>query len=128
MRQLASICAELWWQSLGLSLPVRPPACLASRHPPCLAKSPCHARSHPCLPPSLPTHPPPDLANFQADAAKQEGLKQAIVASLNLDDSFTPANVQLNVISVTQREIGPGRKLQVRVRGEGWPVDERRMG
>jgi hypothetical protein len=86
--------------------------------------------SHPCLPahlpsppfppvPSLLAHPLPELADFQTDAAKQEGLKQAIVASLNLPNSFTSDNVQLDVLSVTQRQIGPGRKLQVRGDGGG---------
>ena len=89
--------------------------------------SPCHAPSHPCLPARLPLspspppspHPPSELADFQTDAAKQQGLKQAIVASLNLPDSYSSDNVQLDVISVTQRQIGPGRKLQVRGDGGG---------
>ncbi|EFN58081.1 hypothetical protein CHLNCDRAFT_142385 [Chlorella variabilis] len=51
-----------------------------------------------------------ELSGLQTDPVKQEQLKQAILASLNLPPGYTTDNIQINVVSVTQE--GGRRRLQ----------------
>ena len=83
------------WPSLGRVLA-----------PPCMSLFSC-----PDCDQARAAFPPAELSGLQTDPVKQEQLKQAILASLNLPPGYTTDNIQINVVSVTQE--GGRRRLQV---------------